>query len=383
MLKVDVMNHYLPKDRVAGGSLYWDPQTPVYPAAGSPPKPDADISKWGEATLPIDQLSPGEHTLWVVPKNSSADPVGIQTATTIVTDRIYRGLRIQLQVAAKPAGGKKMVGAVVHSSTMKNGAVQADVGKQSLTVQLLPVWMKAKHYPRDNTPIDMVIVHTTRNMGSSLNTFISSASSPHYIIDRDGTIVKLVLESSAAGHAAPEGAWKQGTFAFTHWGTHTKLAYRSIGIENVTPLLEDLTDAQYESLIPLIQSLMDKYKIPRQRVIGHSDVLTDGEGRLSDLRIACPGYKFDWPRMENAKPQGMGLRRAGGSTGSPGSTDPVSAFFMSMSVALAGNLELRVNDRDGKQVGNKTESGVFGGKERKGVIETPIVHLQTWLKEIG
>jgi peptidoglycan hydrolase-like protein with peptidoglycan-binding domain len=79
----------------------------------------------------------------------------------------------------------------------------------------------------------------------------------------------------------------------------------------------------------------------------------------------------------------MGLRRAGGGTGSPGSTDPVSAFFMSMSVALAGNLELRVNDRDGKQVGNKTESGVFGGKERKGVMETPIVHLQTWLKEIG
>ena len=76
MLTVEIRNLWNPKyDDVSGAGLYLDPSTTVYPAQANSPKPDA-VSSGGVAKLDISKLEPAEHTLWIVPKNASADPVG-------------------------------------------------------------------------------------------------------------------------------------------------------------------------------------------------------------------------------------------------------------------------------------------------------------------
>jgi N-acetyl-anhydromuramyl-L-alanine amidase AmpD len=370
MLTVDIRNLYNPKyDKLSGAALYLDPSTSVYPTAAGAPKPDA-VSSWGIAQLNLASLSPGEHTLWVVPKFSWAEAVGVQTATSVVTDRIYRGLRIQLSTGGTNRG---MTGAVIHASTSGNGTVLVDIRGQHLTVHLRAVWMKSPTHPSRNQPLDMIIVHKTGGAEpySAVQTFISNGS-PHYMIDREGHIIKFVIDSLAAGHVAPEKKDDQGG-AYSHWGTQTALAYRSIGIENVGSDDQGLTDAQYQSLIRLIKELMDKHKILRHRVIGHSDVLTDGAGNMNHRRQTCPGWQFDWPRMEA---HGIGLRRDGGTTTG---TDPVAAFFDAMQAAGVPNLQLVQGDNDG----NKLKPTKFGGELRKGALGKPIAQLQTWLKEIG
>lgn len=383
MLTLDIRNLYNPDyDQVSGAALYLNPSSQVYPPPGNPSKPDATSNSVGRAQLEIGHLYPTEHTLWIVPKVASADPVGIQTATTVTAERIYRGLRIQLSTGG---GDRGMTGAVVHSTTFANGTISlVDVRRQHLTVHVRAVWMKSGTYaPPRNQPLDMVIVHKTGGAvaGGAIQTFLSKGpGSPHYLIDRDGHMIKFALEAFAAGHAAPEGNYKwdkkSGAWlkAYSHWGTHTGLAHRSIGIENVGADDQGLTEAQYQSLIRLIKELMDKYKIPRHRVIGHSDVLTDGNGKMaSELRITCPGWQFDWPRLEG---QGIGLRRDGGSVSGG---DPVAAFFDAMQKAGVPNMQLVQGDHDGTQ----TQPAQFGGITRKEVLDKPIAQLQTWLAEIG
>src|SRR5262245_22645488 len=68
---------------------------------------------------------------------------------------------------------------------------------------------------------------------------------------------RVYLEpAGAAGHASHENQQDQ-----SHWGSHTNLSYRSIGIENVGTVAQALEDAQYQSLIRLIQDLttMSRY----------------------------------------------------------------------------------------------------------------------------
>ena len=128
---------------------------------------------------------------------------------------------------------------------------------------------------------------------------------------------------------------------------------------------------------------MRYHGIPRHRVVGHSDILTDGQGHLSNQRIACPGHSFEWSQLENAKPA-IGLARTGGSVGG---NDPVAGFFLAMNLGKnfsgASSLVLKPGDFDPQTVGGQRRPGQFGGREFKDITETPIQHLQTWLAEIG
>jgi N-acetyl-anhydromuramyl-L-alanine amidase AmpD len=189
--------------------------------------------------------------------------------------------------------------------------------------------------------------------------------------------VKFVLEDRVAAHASNENESDK-----SFWGTQRELAWRSIGIENVGSTKQGLEAAQYRSLIGLLQQLMTCYSVPRHRVIGHSDILTDGQGALSNARIACPGFQFEWPQLENAKGQPIGLARTGGATGN----DPVAGFFTAAAANKASGgkpVVLVENDYDPKPVGNKLRSGKFGRNEFPTVTDTPISLLQTWLSEIG
>ncbi len=105
--------------------------------------------------------------------------------------------------------------------------------------------------------------------------------SAHYIISEQGDVVQMVAEDQRAWHA---GAGS--------WGDITDVNSRSIGIElnntGSAPFAAPLMDA-VERLLP---EIMDRWAIPPERVIAHSDL---APGRKID-----PGAKFDWTRLVRA-----------------------------------------------------------------------------------
>jgi N-acetyl-anhydromuramyl-L-alanine amidase AmpD len=290
--------------------------------------------------------------------------------------RIFRPLQIHFTVGDR----NDVVSAAAQSAINGFGEVGSVLKQgrdQVLVVRLRPIWAQAGYHGKRTQKLDMIVIHKTGDpdIGPAINTFLGKSASAHYIVGRDGHIVKMVLDEEIAGHASNENSHNQ-----SHWGSQTGLSGRSIGIENVGTVQQNFTDVQYKSLIRLVQDLMSAHGIPRHRVLAHSDVLTDGHRHLSDERIACPGHQFDWQRFESAK---IGLARTGGSA----TKDPVAFFFnvMNSGKLLMGErgLVLRPGDFDPKMAGGKLQPCRFGGKVFKDIEIAPIAHLQTWLGEIG
>jgi len=102
--------------------------------------------------------------------------------------------------------------------------------------------------------------------------------SAHYIISPQGEVVSLVDEDRRAWHA---GAGS--------WGEVGDVNSRSIGIElsndGASPFAAPLMDA----LCDLLPAMMERWAVPPERVIGHSDL---APGRKID-----PGARFDWARL--------------------------------------------------------------------------------------
>lgn len=102
--------------------------------------------------------------------------------------------------------------------------------------------------------------------------------SAHYLIDRDGTVASLVDEGARAWHAGA-GAWRGGG----------DVNSRSIGIELVNSGGEPFSQPLMAALEGLLAGLLDRWSIPPQGVIAHSDMAPD--------RKADPGPRFDWRRL--------------------------------------------------------------------------------------
>jgi AmpD protein len=100
--------------------------------------------------------------------------------------------------------------------------------------------------------------------------------SAHFFIRRDGTLIQFVPCSLRAWHA---GA--------SDWQGCERCNDFSIGIELEGTDDRPFTDAQYATLVPLVQQLKQAY--PIRAVVGHSDIAA---GRKTD-----PGPHFDWQRL--------------------------------------------------------------------------------------
>ena len=100
--------------------------------------------------------------------------------------------------------------------------------------------------------------------------------SAHFFIRRDGALIQFVPCALRAWHAG-----------VSSWQERERCNDFSIGIE--LEGTEDLpfTEAQYATLIPLVQSLKQAY--PIRAVVGHSDIAA---GRKTD-----PGPHFAWRRL--------------------------------------------------------------------------------------
>ena len=102
--------------------------------------------------------------------------------------------------------------------------------------------------------------------------------SAHYVIARDGHVTQLVTEDQRAWHA---GAGQ--------WHGQDDINSRSIGIELDNTGAHPFPEPQMQALENLLQSILTRWDIPPEGVIGHSDM---APGRKID-----PGPHFDWARL--------------------------------------------------------------------------------------
>lgn len=152
--------------------------------------------------------------------------------------------------------------------------------------------MKIREYPSPNfgerkglARIEYVILHFTGmddvDEVCELLCDEERELSAHYVLDKSGNVVRMVEEKMRAWHAGN-----------SYWRGENDLNSSSIGIEIVNNGAMPFFDVQYEVLIELLRDICQRWDIPPQNVLGHSDIAI---GRKFD-----PGPWFDWLRLEAA-----------------------------------------------------------------------------------
>jgi N-acetyl-anhydromuramyl-L-alanine amidase AmpD len=202
-----------------------------------------------------------------------------------------------------------------------------------------------------------VIVHHTgsTNTRSALNTFLNEATSAHYVIDREGQIIKMVQDSRRAGHAG-----------WAYWRGSTQVNSFSIGIELVHCAQDNhYSQAHYRALLGLLNALRTAHPtIETRNIIGHSDVATEGTGGRLGRKAGDPGEFFNWLELEN---QNIGLVPAAPA----GAETPIYGGLFDQ----VPNGSFRRNDNDRRQW--------FGDAHRPDIEGTPVLDLQNDLNTIG
>lgn len=142
-------------------------------------------------------------------------------------------------------------------------------------------------------PIDTLILHYTgmQTAQAAIDRLRDPAAhvSSHYVVDEDGSVLRLVPEQRRAYHAG-----------VSYWRGNTELNGRSIGIEIVNPGHEfgyrEFPVLQLASVCDLCLEILSRHPIPPRNIVAHSDVAPD--------RKEDPGEKFDW---EGLARNGVGL----------------------------------------------------------------------------
>ena len=143
--------------------------------------------------------------------------------------------------------------------------------------------LPSPNFDARNAPVDILLLHYTgmKTAEAAIDRLRDPAAqvSAHYVVDEDGTTLRLVPEEMRAWHA--------GT---SYWQGARDINARSIGIEIVNPGHEfgyrPFPDAQIQAVLALAQDIVRRHGIAPSRVLGHSDV--------APLRKEDPGELFDW-----------------------------------------------------------------------------------------
>ncbi|MEA5515322.1 N-acetylmuramoyl-L-alanine amidase [Nodularia sp. UHCC 0506] len=158
--------------------------------------------------------------------------------------------------------GKQLLAAAGHINHHHPGTAEP-VSKPAIKA-----FIQSPNYSsRNGDKIDTIILHytTAGTSQSTINHFTDSTSrvSAHYLIDKNGDIYQMVKDADKAWHAVHANG-------------------SSIGIEHVAKIGEQLTAEQEKSSINLIQWLMTEYKIPKENIKAHKEILA----------TSCPGNIF-------------------------------------------------------------------------------------------
>jgi N-acetylmuramoyl-L-alanine amidase len=135
-------------------------------------------------------------------------------------------------------------------------------------------------------PPDMLVLHYTgmQTAEAAIARLCDPEAkvSAHYVVDEDGSILKLVPEERRAWHAG-RGVWLG----------EADCNAASIGIEIVNPGHEfgyrDFPEVQVDAVISLIADIRTRWTIPDNRIVAHSDLAPD--------RKQDPGERFPWKRL--------------------------------------------------------------------------------------
>ncbi len=161
--------------------------------------------------------------------------------------------------------------------------------RPALPIMDLP---SANHDER-GAPVDTLVLHYTgmKTAKDALDRLRDPQArvSSHYVVDEDGTVLRLVPEDRRAWHAG-----------VSHWRGHAALNDRSIGIEIVNPGREwgyrEFPVLQLAAVCDLCLLILARHPIPPRNVVAHSDIAPD---RKDD-----PGELFDWRALAE---NGVGL----------------------------------------------------------------------------
>lgn len=150
--------------------------------------------------------------------------------------------------------------------------------------------------------VEALIVHST-HCASEADTFSVSCVldqfrryhvSAHYLIDRQGTIHRLVKEEALSYHAGPSRL-PNG---------HTWVNIRTIGVELLIHKKGSPTPAQYQSLAWLVADVENRHKL--DYVLGHKDIAperkTDPWGFDWDYFYPLIGRRADGSPIDPTKP---------------------------------------------------------------------------------
>lgn len=152
---------------------------------------------------------------------------------------------------------------------------------------MTPEWRPSPNFGdrKDGLTPELVVLHYTAM--SDCDAACRALSNPdtevsaHYLIREDGHVLQLVEEDKRAWHA---GA---GT-----WQGRGDVNSRSIGIEMSNTGFAPFSAALMNSLEDLLAGILERWAIPPEGVIAHSDF---APGRKID-----PGRRFDWQRLARA-----------------------------------------------------------------------------------
>ena len=143
---------------------------------------------------------------------------------------------------------------------------------------------------RNIKQIKFIIFHYTgmKRESEAINrlTNVQSEVSCHYLIKKNGKIIKLVPDLYIAWHAGKSS-----------WGSFKSLNQNSIGIEITNPGHEfnykKFPKKQISALLRVSKFLIKKYKISHKNILGHSDIAPE--------RKKDPGEKFPWEYLSKKK----------------------------------------------------------------------------------
>lgn len=181
--------------------------------------------------------------------------------------------------------------------------------------RLLPLEDDTYSRSRQGAEVSHIMIHFMSNvvnrpedpyrMEDAEANFLEYEVSSHYVIDREGKIVRFVPEERAAYHAGigslpgfPELDDNLNDHSvgieLLAMGSREEMAGYITGeaYDSLAPGIPGYTEAQYASLKALIREIAARHpgiRLDRQHVVGHDEY---APGRKQD-----PGELFDWSRL--------------------------------------------------------------------------------------
>ena len=176
--------------------------------------------------------------------------------------------------------------------------------------------------PRGNREVTHVVLHFMSNVVQNQRDpydieqvrqiFVDYKLSSHYIIARDGLVLKLVEEDRSAWHAGrgslddfPEYRNKLNNYSigieFLAIGSREEMAPKYLSYsayDNLDPRHIGFTEEQYSAVNELLAEIDDRHPAfvrDRRHIIGH-DEYAGPKQRPNDPKVD-PGRLFDWSRI--------------------------------------------------------------------------------------